>query len=76
MSANDSIVVDFQEKLVFHRICGGYGYHYYSFADDVDLLAIIMLLTVGVNDEKVKQASATAKTKAPKYSINLSKIKQ
>ena len=64
MTKYHSITIDFQEKLILQRIYGETECRCLSFADETDLLAEMMLLLVGPDEEKIKQAVELVKRKS------------
>ena len=69
LRSNDSIVVDYKEKVVFYRLSDGFRCRSYSFENEDDLRVIITLLLVGRgverDFEKIRQAHLNTKTRHP-----------
>lgn len=63
MTKYHSITIDFQEKLILQKIYGETECRCLSFEDETDLSAEMVLLIVGRNEEKIKQAVELVKRK-------------
>ena len=64
MTRFQSITIDFHEKLILQKIYGETECRCLKFEDGTDLLAEMMLLLVGTDEEKIKQAVELVKTKS------------
>jgi len=59
-----SITIDFQKKLILQKIHGETECRCLRFEDETDLLSEMMLLLVGRDKKKIKQALELVKTKS------------
>ena len=64
MTKYHSITIDFQEKLVLQKIYGETECRCLRFEDETDILVEVVLLLVGRDEEKIKQAVKLVKAKS------------
>jgi len=63
MTKYHSITIDFHEKLILQKIYGETECRCLRFEDEPDLLAEMLLLLVGCDEEKIKQVGELVKRK-------------